>query len=1157
MSPEADRERPPVVPPPGAVAEAKPGRAAPRSRWRRAALIAAVVLASLALLITFAPQPVASLLLHHYSRELGIELEGEKTLDVNLWRGRIGFGPARFRVGDADHGQIARMSLDINLPSLLQQRARVTTLVITGLNLKLDHSADGGLRLNGVALRDFMPQATEQQAARDAASVWDTGIDSFELVDSQLTYVGRREAATTLAIERLDLIGFRSWQPDQPGSFALTGNVNGIAIEAKGEAAPFADKINTRLRYAVHQIELGRLPALAGGLPLERRSGQLDLSGAGELAIDTEGAAAGSIDGAVSGEFAARSIDASIKDAAALTLQSGSGRYELRAGSDAEGDLRVAGSLGLDASNGHVQLADQVDLRFERILLPPTDLAVALSAAGGVEASARPQLQLSGVTASGGAQLAATSVKLQLDELALRRDRDADSVAGSLKGSAQATALRVTSVAQGSHTGLDIALESGSAALDQVQISGRPSDARITGQLAATLTGLSGETDVVGNGGREKLTLALRSAKANSSDLALHLTSAGIAGGGPLTVEIDGGRVSIAPYGRARRGTSSSLDFERAAVDLASTQLTPGDGAFKLQGNLEVTGVHAVASQVEVRPDARLARLRLTTDGLSLRVDGERLAMAGSLRAMLSQLRASLSEAGASPAPTDTGFDELTLDLPALEVVTAAAGQAATGNGTLSIRKVSFDRPAGGDLPRTFLGIEQGTVPMRSFRLRNDGRRTTLEVLNDLVLSGVGFGSANPGGVVKVGMAELQIRDGRLDENLNLHGDRIAIERLGAEISRRWIEALSERERQEIRETAEEVAREVSSLRVAALEVGRDSTIRLIDDTVEPPVRMQVDVNSMLLYDVNTRDPQQRTRLAIDTQLNEFGRIQASGWATPLAPEPDFDLALDLTRLELPPFSPYTAKAIGFNFDSGRVRADGRLSALKGQLNGVLDIRIRNLEFAPVSQDAASAFASTTSVPLQTVVDLLKDSDGRIRLLLPVSGNLRSPTFDPSDAVRQAVGSAIKSAVLAPLELAFLPFRALTQAADQPKEIHLDPIPFEPGDAKLNAEARALVADLAAGLRQNPDVVVRVCGRATFRDAAAHVSERDLLGSGRAVADMAPTVRQRMERLAMERTFAVRRSLIEDEQISGRRVLECRSVADPDDNGLPRTEVLS
>ena len=62
--------------------------------------------------------------------------------------------------------------------------------------------------------------------------------------------------------------------------------------------------------------------------------------------------------------------------------------------------------------------------------------------------------------------------------------------------------------------------------------------------------------------------------------------------------------------------------------------------------------------------------------------------------------------------------------------------------------------------------------------------------------------------------------------------------------------------------------------------------------------------------------------------------------------------------------------------------------------------------------DKATDDKQQASLPLDTALELLRDSDGNIALSVPVSGDVDNPQFDYSDAINQAMLSAAKGAVL-------------------------------------------------------------------------------------------------------------------------------------------------
>ena len=80
--------------------------------------------------------------------------------------------------------------------------------------------------------------------------------------------------------------------------------------------------------------------------------------------------------------------------------------------------------------------------------------------------------------------------------------------------------------------------------------------------------------------------------------------------------------------------------------------------------------------------------------------------------------------------------------------------------------------------------------------------------------------------------------------------------------------------------------------------------------------------------------------------------------------------------------------------------------ALLGELRARLffgQLELDDLAFQPLSPEDAERLSGTVGVPLETAVNLLQDSEGRIKLKLPVSGPVNQPEVDVSSAVNKAI----------------------------------------------------------------------------------------------------------------------------------------------------------
>ena len=225
------------------------GNAAPRRRRGRL-LVAS--LAGLMLLLGFAtivtPTPLARFLLAQQAEAIGVEVDGLDTLSTNIFSSTIEAGPVQITAPGAPPGELGRLSLQYDLKGLFQGRILIESLVLDGIDLKIQRKPDGALRINGVELETLLASATGDRAAREgsAGGAWQVGIDRLEVRASQAVLEDVNGGLLELDLRRLSLADFRSWEPELPGQFEFDVSINGIDVKWSGGSASMSSSIHHR-----------------------------------------------------------------------------------------------------------------------------------------------------------------------------------------------------------------------------------------------------------------------------------------------------------------------------------------------------------------------------------------------------------------------------------------------------------------------------------------------------------------------------------------------------------------------------------------------------------------------------------------------------------------------------------------------------------------------------------------------------------------------------------------------------------------------------------------------------------------------------------------------------------------------------------------------
>lgn len=1216
---------------PSSQAETAPAPGAlPPRRGQRLVLriigIIALVIAGLGAFLYFAPQHAARWIADYYLKGLNIDVTGVETVGIDVFRGQLWFGPVSFRTGDVPPGRVDRLGLNLSVGELLNRRGVVDALVITGIDLRIQQTSQGGFLLNGVPIgqgaaadtgatetaapdrqpasppppREDQPaQPLSETAEAPREGIWGTGIEQLELVDSQVLFISAAGGEIGLNIAQLWLNGFRSWEPDQPGTFRLTGDVNGITVEAEGEAKPFVQPINALVRWSVKGIEIDRVERFAGPLGLSSKAGRLDLAGNTQVLIDT---AAGTLEaiGNGTGDFAG--IDVAKPDLGAFGLGKLMVAYNGQYRFDERANSRFSGAINGDAVDFRMHLATGVKAAFARAQLAPKPLAVAVDAAGAAQLDGEASLTVDGLALDAGVPVSVGSLGVDLAPLRLTAAGPGlnlqtvgrvtlhkasvaappakgdlasatvelpklDVVVGSgkttltsqltLKAQQPLVAVAGAAGGQGTRGSADV------FALDVPKLQVEAAGDRVNAQVTAT-TGLSGAR-VSQAGAAAAVDGRADAITINATDVTAKSAGPTLAVAGAVTGRINA--FSFSQREAAARGRPASEAMRAAVreltVSLPQVRIDGQGDRLSIGGPLttELTGFNGALPALQPQqPTATLRRLMLRSGDLSVNLTPAQTLARGRLSVRTDDFRGNwqarrIATTPAGPASGRVGTVELELN-PA-DVRLGPRGLVASTAASLAVSDVVVASPEMSPWTRGQVSLRSLRTAVREGAVDLTGAAPQWRARLDMALQQIATGGEQrPWSQLKIG--GVSIADAQLDQKPNLAIDRITIRRIDSAFGSEWLKAISAPTAEtEVRETTREVleaqkAGELPILKLGSLHLADGANFRFRDTTIQPNPTFDLALETLDIQNVNRAQPDLRTNLLVRGTLNKFTPFHASGWASPFADPMSFDLTASVQSLQLPPLSPYSAQAVGVNLESGRLSVDTAAQSDRGKLQGKVMIDVQNLTLASASV-ANNPITGMIGMPVESAVGLLKDPSGRIQLNIPISGDVNSPSFDIGGVIRQALAGAVQAAAMAPFKLALLPVDILASAVGSgpPK---FEPVVFAAGDTTLQPQAEKMIESLAILLRERSQLVVQVCGQATTADEQVLLEERPLPAAEPERSAAQQRLEARLGTIASARTFVVR-SALRERGVGDSQVLQCRSAFSSTDPGPPRADV--
>jgi hypothetical protein len=209
---------------------------------------------------------------------------------------------------------------------------------------------------------------------------------------------------------------------------------------------------------------------------------------------------------------------------------------------------------------------------------------------------------------------------------------------------------------------------------------------------------------------------------------------------------------------------------------------------------------------------------------------------------------------------------------------------------------------------------------------------------------------------------------------------------------------------------------------------------------------------------------EKRADVLLEGMWSNHAPVKITGQVNPLIDTPYVDLNLNISDIELSPFSPYSGKYIGYILEKGKLTFNVAYLMEDRKLEATNSITINQLTLGD-SVESPDA----VSLPIKLAIALLKDREGNIELDLPVSGSLDDPQFK----IGKVVLTVLKNLIV---KIVSSPFAALGALAGGGEELSY--LEFDAGISEINEENGQKMDKLAKILYERPGLKLDVQGAA-------------------------------------------------------------------------------
>jgi len=178
----------------------------------------------------------------------------------------------------------------------------------------------------------------------------------------------------------------------------------------------------------------------------------------------------------------------------------------------------------------------------------------------------------------------------------------------------------------------------------------------------------------------------------------------------------------------------------------------------------------------------------------------------------------------------------------------------------------------------------------------------------------------------------------------------------------------------------------------------------------------------------------------------------------------DYNVQVNFTGMPMPLISPYMVQFAGYKVEKGKISLGLNYKVENKVLTAANSILIDQFELGEKVENP-----NAVSLPLELAVALMKDSDGKIKIDVPISGSLEDPQFSISHIIVDALMNSVSKVVTSP-------FRALASLIGS--EADLSTISFTAGEATLTKPEISKLDALAKALTARPVLKLEIKGAA-------------------------------------------------------------------------------
>jgi len=321
------------------------------------------------------------------------------------------------------------------------------------------------------------------------------------------------------------------------------------------------------------------------------------------------------------------------------------------------------------------------------------------------------------------------------------------------------------------------------------------------------------------------------------------------------------------------------------------------------------------------------------------------------------------------------------------------------------------------------------------------------------------------------------------------------------------------------------------------LKISDGSSFTLIDTSHIPATSKSVEELFLRVNNINQANPDESSAFSFKAKTGEYSFLSLQGDIKPFTESVNVSITGQVKSLDLSPFSAYAEDSAAHRIKSGHLNAELEGSIVDNEIDIQVLLDLRKFYLENLDKNELPTETESSSMPLATALNLLRDNDDRIEFKLPISGDISAPDF----SIQYILGILARKAITETVINYYTPFGLLgvtSALVNSATQLRFEPVLFEAGENTLTGAAEQNIDRLAALLSKKQSLSLTLCPISTAGDWRKYFKQRE-----GAKVSITPKQLAKLETLGLERGSKLKHSLV-TRNVPPEQIVMCKATVD-------------